>query len=829
VIWLRDLLQDFHHSLRQFRRDPSVILVVVLTLALGIGVNTTVYSLVNGVSRPLPVPQPEQIVVLATQIEGDETGFQTRFSHLAIQDLRRETGAFSDVFGFRIDLRGVNTGGRSYQFFVCTITGNYFTALGLKPEAGRLFEPGEGEVAGAPDIVVLGYSFWQKHFGGDRSVVGRQIRIDGRATTVIGIAPQEFHGTFTGADMDGYMPISSHSHEEWGREVFSNRSFRNFTVLARMQPGMTLSRAQTAMDIAALRIQREHPESEKGVGIRVMPEISARPVPLPFLADISPTLRFFLLLLAGLVLLLASMNVANVSLVRATAREREMAIRAALGSGRTRLIRQMLAENLLVSALGAAAGVAGAKIAANSFAAFFNSNTDWPVHLDFSFDWRVFSYSLAAALLTGLFVGMWPALHASRTEAGTALHDGERSNSGGRARQRLRSLLVAGQVAGSLVLLICAAYSARGLRDAQRLDLGFTPDHMLHVRMTPNWAGYDRRRAKNFFQELDSRVRSWPEVRAASYSFTLPLNPITPGRSVRIDGQPLKPGQQLPIVGCNFIDENYFSAMQIPILAGRNFRRSDSETAPQVAIINQTMAQKFWPNENPIGRRFTSGLVGSETSWEVVGVVKDGKYLLVFEPPLPFFYTPIEQDHTSQSMRVLELRTSVPPEALRARLEREIYSLDPEMPVNDLLTMGESLGGLQGFMAFRINAVQTGAMGLLGLALALVGVYGVVSYGAAQRTREIGIRMALGATPFEILLMVLKQGGKMIGFGVLAGLAGAVAGLYILSKIVVFVSVADPLTLLGVPVLLALASLTAAYIPSRRATAIHPAAALRHE
>jgi predicted permease len=823
------LLQDLRHSLRQFRRDPSVILVIILTLALGIGVNTTVYSLVNGVTRPLPVPHPEQIVVLATQIEGDDTGFQTRFSHLAIRDLRRETGAFSDVFAFRIDLRGVNTGGRSFQFFVCTVTGNYFTALGLKPEAGRLFEPGEGEVTGAPDIVVLGYTFWQKHFGGDRSVVGRQLRIDGRATTVIGIAPKDFRGTFTGADMDGYMPISSHQHEEWGREVFTSRSFRNFTVLARMQPGITVARAQTSMDIAALRIQREHPESEKGVGIRVIPEISARPVPLPFLADISPTLRFFLLLLAGLVLLLAAMNVANVSLVRATARGREMAIRAALGSGRTRLIRQILAESLLVSLIGAAAGIGAAKAASNFFTVFFNSNTDWPVHLDFSFDWRVFSYSLAAALLTGIFVGMWPALHASRADAGAALHDGERSNSGGPARQRVGSLLVAGQVAGSLVLLICAAYSARGLRDAQRLDLGFTPDHMLHVRMTPSWAGYDRQRARNFFQELDSRVRTWPEVRAASYSFTLPLNPITPGRAVKIDGEPLKPGQQLPIVGCNYVDENYFATMQISLLAGRNFRQSDNEHAHQVAIVNQTMAQKFWPNQNPIGRTFTTGLVGSESSWEIVGVVKDGKYLLVFEPPLPFFYTPLDQDHSSQSMRVLELRTAVPPEALRSRLEREVYSLDPEMPVNDLLTMGESLGGLQGFMVFRINAVQTGAMGLLGLALALVGVYGVVSYGAAQRTREIGIRMALGATPLEILLMVLKQGGKMIGYGVLAGLVGAVAGLYILSKIVIFITVADPLTLIGVPLLLAITALAAAYIPSRKTTTIQPAVALRHE
>jgi putative ABC transport system permease protein len=446
--------------------------------------------------------------------------------------------------------------------------------------------------------------------------------------------------------------------------------------------------------------------------------------------------------------------------------------------------------------------------------------------VDFSFDWRVFTYSMAAALFTGVFIGIWPALRASQARAGVALHDGDRSNSGGAQRQRMRSLLVVGQVAGSLVLLICAALFIRSLRGAQRLDLGFAPDHLLNARMNPLWAGYDQQRTKSFYQELERRVRAWPEVRSASLAFGVPLSPIMSGQPVFIEGRPQVPGEQPFMSGCNYVDPGYFQTMQIRILRGRAFLESDNETARRVAIVNETMANRYWPNEDPIGKRFHAGTPESP-AWEVVGVAQDGKYLLVIESPLPFFYVPLDQNYLP--MRVLQIRTSVPPESLSVRLEREIHSLDPGLPIAELKTMEQSLGSVQGFLIFRIGAVQTAAMGILGLVLALLGVYGVVSYGAAQRTREIGIRMALGATPRAILGMILGRGVWMVVAGVLVGLLGAALLARVLGYFLLFVSATDPLTFLAVPAVLAVAALWACYIPARRATRVDPTVALRHE
>ena len=820
-------MSDLTYAVRQIANNRSVAAVLVLTIALGIGVNATVVSMVNGVAHPLPVNAPEQIVVLAAETKGDELGFAYRFSYPALEDLRRQADPFRDLFAFDVDVRGFGTGGKITQFFASDVTGNYFSALGVAPAVGRLFQPREGEARGSDLTVVLGYTFWQKRFGGDPAAVGRQVRIDGRAATVIGVAQKEFHGTFTGVDMDGYLPLRNLVDDGWAREMFSSRSVRPLTVMGRMKPGVSLEQVQAFMSLLALRMQQEHPATDQGVGIRVLPELLARPVPWPYLQEVAPLIRLFLLLLAGLVLALACMNVANILLVRATVRQREMAIRAALGSGRGRLIRQMLTESLLLAVLGAAAGMVLGKWTASAVAGALNGGSDWPILVDFSFDWRVFAYSLAAALFTALFIGIWPALRASQAQAGAALHDGGRSHSGGPQKQRIRGLLVVAQVAGSLVLLICAGLSVRSLQNAQRLDLGFAPDRLLNARMNPLWAGYDVQRTQDFYLELERRVRAWPEARSVSLAFSVPLGPVAAaGQTVFIEGRPAAPGQQPPFAGCNYVDPGYFETLRIPLLRGRAFLDSDSETAPRVAVVNRAMADRYWPNQNPIGKRFHA--TSQDTPWlEVVGVAGDSKYLTVIEPPLPYFYVPLAQNY--QSMRVLQVRTSVAPESLSARLEQEIRTLDPTMPVNDLETMTRALSGLQGFLSFRIAAIQTGALGILGLVLALVGVYGVVSYGAAQRTREVGIRMALGATPQAILGIVLGQGVWMVLSGIVAGLLGAVGVSHVLGRFMMFVSLSDPVTFVAVPALLALVALWACYIPARRAMRADPMAALRHE
>jgi len=823
---LRDLGDDLRYAVRQYLREPGVTIVLLATMALGIGANTGVFSILNGLVRPLAARSPEQLVVIAADTKGDETGLRWRFSYQALQDFRNQTGKFSDVFAYSPRLGGLAFGTKTTQFMYSAITGNYFSALGIKPAAGRLLEPGEGENEGAPREVVLGYSFWQRRFGGDPTVLGQQVRVDGRPATVIGITPQNFRGTYEGMDMEGFVPLRSLVEEPWAHELFTSRTVRPLTVFGRLKPGVSLGEAQSEMMVLTRRLEEQYPATDKGTGARVVPEPLARPVPIRAGMDMFPFIRFSLLFLAGLVLAVACMNIANILLVRATVREREMAIRAALGSGRGRLIRQMLTESLLLAMLGAIVGMILGKWASQSFAdALPRMVSDLPVLFDTSFDWRVFTYALSAALLSGGLIGIWPAIRVSRAEPGAALHDGSRSNSSGSQRQRIRGLLVAGQVAGSLVLLVAAGLFVRSLQTAQSLDLGYAPDHVLNARMNPQWVGYDRQRTNDFYLELKRRVKAWPEVQSAGLAFSAPLGLIGSGESVYIEGRTVDPGEQAPSVGYNTVDESYFDTMKIAILRGRAFRDSDTETAPLVAIVNQTMAKRYWPNQDPIGKRFRMKSLESPPV-EIVGVAHDSKNLFVVEGSLPYFYVPFTQ--VFSSMRVLHIRSLVDPQRLSNRLQQEVSALDPVMPVS-VQTMAAAVDGAQGFFLLRVGVIQAGGMGILGLLLAAVGVYGVMSYGATQRTREIGIRMALGATPQAVLGMILNQGVWMIVAGVVLGLMGAAAVTRVLTRFLFSVSLADPLVFFLAAALLGVVALWACYLPARRAMRVEPLVALRHE
>jgi len=823
---LRDLGDDLRYAVRQYLREPGVTIVLLATMALGIGANTGVFSILNGLVRPLAARSPEQLVVIAADTKGDETGLRWRFSYQALQDFRNQTGKFSDVFAYSPRLGGLAFGTKTTQFMYSAITGNYFSALGIQPAAGRLLEPGEGENEGAPREVVLGYSFWQRRFGGDPTVLGQQVRVDGRPATVIGITPQIFRGTYEGMDMEGFVPLRSLVEEPWAHELFTSRTVRPLTVFGRLKPGVSLGEAQSEMMVLTRRLEEQYPATDKGTGARVVPEPLARPVPIRAGMDMFPFIRFSLLFLAGLVLAVACMNIANILLVRATVREREMAIRAALGSGRGRLIRQMLTESLLLAMLGAIVGMILGKWASQSFAdALPRMVSDLPVLFDTSFDWRVFTYALSAALLSGGLIGIWPAIRVSRAEPGAALHDGSRSNSSGSQRQRIRGLLVAGQVAGSLVLLVAAGLFVRSLQTAQSLDLGYAPDHVLNARMNPQWVGYDRQRTNDFYLELKRRVKAWPEVQSAGLAFSAPLGLIGSGESVYIEGRTVDPGEQAPSVGYNTVDESYFDTMKIAILRGRAFRDSDTETAPLVAIVNQTMAKRYWPNQDPIGKRFRMKSLESPPV-EIVGVAHDSKNLFVVEGSLPYFYVPFTQ--VFSSMRVLHIRSLVDPQRLSNRLQQEVSALDPVMPVS-VQTMAAAVDGAQGFFLLRVGVIQAGGMGILGLLLAAVGVYGVMSYGATQRTREIGIRMALGATPQAVLGMILNQGVWMIVAGVVLGLMGAAAVTRVLTRFLFSVSLADPLVFFLAAALLGVVALWACYLPARRAMRVEPMVALRHE
>ena len=818
------LQQDLRYAFRQLRKNPGITLVVVLTVALGIGMNTAIFSLVNGFLRPLRVKSPGQIVVLAAQTKGDETGFEYRFSYPALEDFRRQSDSFSDLFAFNAMLGGLGADGKTTPVLYSAVTGNFFTALGLTPATGRLFLPGEGEHPGAELIVVLGHSYWRKRFGGSPRVVGRQIRLDGKTARIVGVVPKGFYGLYAGAEMDCYLPLNSMAVRFGeGNRFFTNRGSRPLTVYGRMKPGVTIAHAENAVNVLYRRLSEQYPDTEKGITVRIVPETLARPIPLHVLTAAIPLVRMLILVLAGLVLMLACMNVANILMVRATIRRREMAIRAALGSGRARLLQQTLTESVLLGILGGAAGLLLGKWGSDALAHPIDLATDFPIMLDFSFDWRVFTYALAAALVTGVLVGILPAVRGTRVAANQVLHDGGRGDSGGSGRGRVRGMLVVAQVAGSLVLLIVAGLFARTLEHAQRMDLGFDAAHLLSVRLDPDAAGYNPVRNKDFYRELVRRVQALPGVQSASLAYSVPMGYISDAQQISPEDRQPNPGEQAPAVGCNYVDPAYFDTMRIPMVRGRAFRESDDERAPLVAIVNQTLAARFWLNQDPIGKRFRtkSGPIA-----EVVGVAHDSKYLIVFEHPLPYFYFPIEQ--TSITMRTLEVRTLVSPDTMTARVQQEIQAIDPGVPMADLRTMHQSLAGGFGFLLFRIGAIQGAAMGILGLVLAVVGVYGVVSYSASQRTREIGIRLALGAAPEDVRSLVLGHGLRLV----LAGVAVGLAATWVFAKLAagyVLLAGTDPLTFALVPPLLSAIALAACYLPARRAMRVDPMVALRHE
>ena len=824
----RDLGDDLRYAVRQYTREPGVTFVLLITMALGIGANTGIFSMLNGLLRPLPVRSPEQLVVIAADTKGDETGLRYRFSVAALEDFRHQANTFSDLFAFTPRIGGFSSGTKTTQFMYSAVTGNYFSALGVRPAVGRLLEPGEGESEHAPLVVVLGYSFWQRRFGGDPDLVGQRVLVDGRSATVVGVAAKGFHGVYEGLEMEGYVPLRGLISDDAPaiHPIFTSRSERPLTVLGRLKPRVNLGEAQSEMNVLTRRLEQQYPETDKGTGARVVPEPLARPIPLRAGMEMFPFIRFSLLFLAALVLTVACMNIANILLVRATVREREMAIRAALGSGRGRLIRQMLTESVLLALLGAVAGMLIGNWASQTFAgAIPGLVSDLPVRFDASFDWRVFTYALTAALLAGGLIGIWPAVRVSRAEPGAALHDGSRSNSSGPQRQRIRGVLVAGQVAGSLVLLVAAGLFVRSLQSAQRLDLGYAPDHVLNARMNPQWVGYDRQRTVDFYRELERRVQSWPDVQSAGLAYSAPLGLIGGGDTVYIEGREVDPAEQPPLVGYNTVDTTYFDAMRIPVLRGRAFQDSDTDATRLVTIVNQTMAKRYWPNQDPVGKRFRMG--SAESPWmEVVGVAHDSKYLFVVEGSLPYFYVPFTQ--VFSSMRVLHIRSLVNPETLSTRVQQEVHALDPAMPVS-FQTLEGAVAGAQGFFLLRVGAIQAGAMGVLGLLLAAVGVYGVMSYGAAQRTREIGIRMALGATPGTVLGLILRQGVWMVIPGVAAGLTIAAAVTRVLVRFLFSISFADPVIFLASAVVLGLVALWACYIPARRAMRVEPMVALRHE
>jgi predicted permease len=818
-LWLETLLQDLRYGLRQLRRNPGFTAVAVLTLALGIGANTAIFSLVNGlVLCPLPVANSDRLAVIAVQTTADAD--PDAVSYFDYLDFRHDSSAFTDMTGCAMDIVGLGYQGHADRILASYVSSNYFEMLGIRPALGRLISPSEGDQLGKAPVVVLGYGYWEKHFSGDPGVVGRSVTLNGRRMTIIGVGPKEFQGTYPLVEMDAYAPIGMIQHS---RDFFTDRHARELRLLGTLKPGVSMPEAQANLQVIADRLAVEHPETDKDQVVRVFPERISRPDPAA--AEYMPLIATAFLTMVGLVLLVACFNVANLLLARAAARDKEIAVRAALGAGRIRLVRQMLTETLLLAAAG---GIGGA-IASNAVVQTFQNLRpagSIPIHFPVPLDWRVYSYVTASVLLAGILASLGPALHVLRTEGQQVLHEAGRGVIGRRGHQLLRDALVVAQVAVSLVVLATAGLFTRSLLRAESINLGFDPHHVLDVGIDPKLQGYEQSHAEAFFRTLLQQARSLPGVQSASLAYSVPMGYYNERREVYAEGQPIPPGTRVPSAIVNSVSPDYFRVMRMPIMEGRSFTGADTATSEPVVIVNQTMAQELWPHQNPLGRRFSyNGL--SEPRATVVGVVRDSKTSSLLDKPGMVFFAPEAQLY--QAVHVLQLRTDGAPDSLAPAVEALVHRLDPDMPVYDLMSMEESLQGANGLFLFKMGAGIAAVLGCLGLLLAVVGVYGVISYSVSQRIHEMGIRIALGAKRADMLRLVLRKGACItlagVGIGTIAGLVFA----RVFTNLLYGVKPTDPLTFITVSLILIAVALLACYIPARRAAKVDPMVALRYE
>jgi predicted permease len=826
---MTNLKQDLRYAGRMVAKTPGLSAIIVLTLALGIAATTVVFSIANTLLlQPLPVPHASRIVAVGFQQQGNPLGLGS-LSYVELRDFQSQSGdVFAALNGNIGRMSGFGLDGHpAEQVLSNYVTGNFFTGLGVQPGLGRLFAPGEGEEIGAPRTAVISYAFWSSHLGSDPSVVGREALVNGKPTEIIGVAPKGFHGALPSLiDVQLYLPLSIVAEDQAATpgafqngNLLTNRTDRELAVLGMLNPGITVAQAQSAARLIQARLASQYSKDEKGLVIEALSAPSGVPE--------SGILRLIAVLfvgLSGMVLLLACMNVANILMARATTRRQEMAIRSSLGAPHWWLIRQMLVEPVLLALLGAAAGVVVARwtiAAVFALPAWARQRADFVI-LNFSFDWRVFLIAFGGAILGGIAAGIWPAVRAGRADLNLVLHEGSRTDTGGAKRHYLRNVLVIGQVAGSAALLIAAGFFVQTLRRAQHTYLGFDPTHLVVCTMDAHEIGYDHARTTQFYRELKTRVGALPGVQSVSLSFGFPFLGIEYGTAIYVENRVIPPGQQPPFIFHNVVSPEYLSNLRIPLLQGRDFTESDDDHAPLVAVVNQTMARQLWPGENPIGKRFRTEKESSPLT-EVVGLVGDAKYQNIMEDPQPWFYLPLNQEF--QSLRAIVVRSAVPPQNLIAEVEREIRTLAPGMPLFNSAS-GEQILDQSQFV-LRLGVDLAGGMGLLGLFIAVVGVYGVVSYAASQRTREMGIRIALGAMPGDVLKLILRQGLRLIGTGLTAGV---ILG-WLLTRGIghVFHGQTGAIAFVVGVVLLAATGFVACYVPARRAMRLDPTTALRHE
>jgi len=835
--WLEELLQDLRIGVRMLRKNPGFTLVVAATLALGIGANTAIFGLVDALLlRPLPVVKaPGELVLL---VRGEGQG--PTLSYPDFRVLRERNEVLSDLALYTQAPISFGNNVRSEVVLGAMVSGNYFDVLGIKPSLGRAFLPEEDRTPGTHPVVVLNHSFWQTRFNSDRTLVGKTIVLNSRPFTVVGIAPAGFDGESPPMKVSLWIPVmmTATMREEptqTRHDPLSNRHDENFGAIGRLKQGVSITQAQASLETINRQLeqsdptapaQRVNPNNDRSLRL-----FSPRGIMLGSIRENAVTSSRLAGVTVLMVLLIACANVANLLMARAATRRKEVAVRLALGATRGRLIRQLLTESVLLALVGATAGLLLAYWINQLLMAFKPPfPPPFTFTLDLSFDIRTFVFTFLLAIATGVIFGLVPALQASRPDVLPALKD-ESNAEGQRVRRlNLRSALVITQVALSLALLISTGLFLRTLRYARQIDLGFKPDKVLEVSFNLRLQGYDEAKGREFYGRMVERLERLPGVQTASVANLLPLGFMWLSTPVVPEDREVPPNERI-FAGSVSVGSQYFETIGTPLLYGRDFNAQDTIKSTQVAIVSEKLARRLWPEiKEPgeaLGKRVRVGR-SDLISCEVIGVAKDSRnniFNRLDREPEPTIYRPFAQNYSARASLIV--RTDGDPRGLVSGVRREVAALDENLPPQELQPLSETVS-LASWSA-RTGATVLGVFGLLGLALAAIGIYGVMSYSVSRRTREIGLRMALGAETRDVIKLIVKQGMSLALIGAVIGLMLAVAVTRLLTSLLYGVTATDPATFAGVVLFVICVAVIACYLPARRATKVDPMMALRCE
>ncbi|MGE0039666.1 MAG: ABC transporter permease [Vicinamibacterales bacterium] len=825
------VIRDVGYALRWLRRSPGFSLVAILSLGLGIGFNTAIFAVVDALLlRPLPVAAPDRLVEVYTDsTDGDRYATSSVPDY---RDLAARNEVFSGLAGYSPMFAAVNAGDRARLTMGEVVTGNYFQVLGVTTALGRALQPGD-DVPGAPKVVVLSHAFWQRQYGGDPAAVGRTLTIQGRTYDIVGVAPAGYSGLVPLLAPEIFIPVAQVEDVEpagiqsvvpspTGTTRLDRRGTRWLFLKGRLAPGVGVEQARANLDVLAAQLASEHPVTNTDRRMAVLPTSQVRLHP-----DADGLVSWGVggtMLAVGLVLLIACANVAGMLLARASARQKEISLRLAVGASRRQLVQQLLTESVVLAGLGAGVGVAMAWWLTRAIATI-SLPIPVPLAVDIRLDWRVLAFTAAAAMVTGIVAGLVPALRASRPDLVPALKGEASAARVGRRRLTLRDALVAGQIAVTALLLVSAGLLLRSLSASGAASVGFATSGVALVGLDMGMAGYDDQRAEQFYKEAERRLRAVPGVTAVARASRFPFSLNFNRTNIAFPGRQQSPDEMGPSIDSADVSPSYFETLGVPVVEGRGFSGADTRESPAVAVVNQALARQYWPGQSAVGQVVYRRTLASGRPLQIVGVVSDHALHAVGEAPVPAIFTSTTQ--TQSAYGVLAARTSGDETALLAEMRRVILGMEPNALFLDNQTMREQISAT--LFPVRAAATLVGAFSAIGLLLATIGLYGVIAFMVARRTREIGVRMAIGARPSDVLGMVMRQGLGIALGGVAVGLVLAAGATRLVAGALYGVGVADPVAWGGsIAVLLGIAML-ANLVPAWRAMRIDPARALRAE